>query len=188
MVMSGPCVFNSQSIFQDVGYHFMDHTTIEHHLDSSHNDFKFQEINFNMPIYDFDDITQVPFSYHDLGPVTQVDASVNFYYIISATTCAKEILVNKSQPSCNIIVHSTNIFLSTLSLDLLQYLMDIHPYFYEIWFEGIFQERINKFLYMNSLVLYVYKVFIFSSDNLVLFSPLLLMFYVYICTGLKEFE
>jgi hypothetical protein len=88
MVMSGPCVFNSQSIFQDVGYHFIDHTTIEHHLDSSHNDFKFQKIN-SMPIYDSDDITQVPISYHDLGPFTQVDAIVNFDYIISATTCAK---------------------------------------------------------------------------------------------------
>jgi hypothetical protein len=153
MVMSGPRIVDShyQSIFQDVGYHFTDHTTIEHDLESSHNDFKFQEIN-SMPIYDSDDITQVLISYHDLGPFTQVYASVDSDYIILATTCGKDILVNKSQPSCNIIVHNTNIFLSTLSLELLQSLMDIHPYFYdlvEIWLEGIFQERIISLSYGN---------------------------------------
>ena len=105
-----------------------------------------------MPIYDSDDITQVLNSYHDLGPFTQVYASVDYDYIILATTCGKYILVNKSQPSCNIIVHNTNIFLSNLSSELLQSLMDIHPYFYdpvEIWLEGIFQERIISLSYFE---------------------------------------
>ena len=100
--------------------------------------------------------------------IPQIISLINYDYIILATTCGKDILVNKSQPSCNIIVHNTNIFLSTLSLELLPFLMDIHPYFYdlvEIWLEGIFQERIHKFFNMNSLVLDVYKVFKFSSHS-----------------------
>jgi hypothetical protein len=78
MVMSGPCVVNShnQSKFQDVGYPFTDHITIEPHLESSHNDFNFQEEN-SIPIYDSDVITQVLILGHDLELFTQVDASVN---------------------------------------------------------------------------------------------------------------
>jgi hypothetical protein len=88
--MSGPCVVNShnQSLFQDVGCHFNDHATIHSHLEYSHNDLNFQEMK-SIPIYDYDVITQVPILGDDLELFTQVDASVNFYYIISATNKKK---------------------------------------------------------------------------------------------------
>jgi hypothetical protein len=94
MVMSGPCIVNphDQSKFQDVGYPFTDHISIDSHLESSHNDFNFKEIN-SMPIFDSYDITQVPTSFHNLEFLTQVDASSNIDYTIGVDTCEKETLV-----------------------------------------------------------------------------------------------
>jgi len=83
MVMSGPHVVNShnQSLFQYVGCPFNDHTTIYSHLEYSHNDFNFQEIN-SIIIYHFDLTTLVPISSHNIEILTQVDASFTTDHII----------------------------------------------------------------------------------------------------------
>jgi hypothetical protein len=157
--LSSPRVVNyqNQSIFQDVGCHFNDHTTIDSHFESSHNDFNFQEIN-SIHIYD-----SVPFV-HYLELLTQVNASFNIDHIISANTCAKEILVDKSFMSCNNnensfpIVNNANFsqkgeqITFTIMFSFQQFHNDFQDII-EIWLENSFLMRfpVNKFILLISI-------------------------------------
>jgi hypothetical protein len=199
MVMSGPCVFN-QSIFQDVGYSFTDHTTIEPHLESSHNDFNFQEEN-TMPIYDSNDITQVLIPCHDLEFLTQVDASSNTHHVISANTCVKEILANKSFLSCNNnvnyfpVVNSTNFSLQgdQITFPIMFPFQQFHNDFQdkiETWLENTFQMRfpVKKIIFMFLLEIVVHSKLDFSFDYLLFIHFMLLTPIVYMIAGIKQMD
>jgi hypothetical protein len=198
MVMSGSCVFN-QYIFQNVGYCFTDHNTIEPHLESSHNNINFQEEN-TMPIYDSNVITQVLIPCRDLEFLTQVDASSNTHHVISSNASVKEILANKSFLSCNgninyfLVVNSTNFFLQgdQITFPVKFPFQEFHNNFQdriETWLEHTFQMRfpVKKIIFLFLLAIVVHSRLKFSFNNLVIIF-LLLMFDVYICTGMKELE
>jgi hypothetical protein len=108
IVMSGSHVLNlqSQSIFENERCLNSKNATLNSHFQSFNycNDFNFQEEE-SIPIYDYE-VIQIPMFCHDLELFTQINVISIVDYIILVDTCEKEILVNKSLVSFNILVNS----------------------------------------------------------------------------------